>query len=97
MELLFKRLKQGLQLHVLPVKLWERAQAYVLPQRRQDPRTVPDRGRENEAGGSSIVQVADTVEALQQFPCVGRRVVQGRYSRAAELRRSGRRRTRFTT
>src|SRR6266568_3033486 len=28
-ELLFKRLKQGLQLHLLPVKLWERAQAYV--------------------------------------------------------------------
>ncbi len=28
-ELLFKRLKQGLHLHLLPVKLWERAQAYV--------------------------------------------------------------------
>ena len=28
-ELLFKRLKQGLQLHLLSVKLWERAQAYV--------------------------------------------------------------------
>src|SRR6266699_2747018 len=28
-ELLFKRLKQGLQLHLVPVKLWERAQAYV--------------------------------------------------------------------
>jgi hypothetical protein len=28
-EVLFKRLKQGLQLHLLPVKLWERAQAYV--------------------------------------------------------------------
>jgi hypothetical protein len=27
--LLFKRLKQGLQLHLVPVKLWERAQAYV--------------------------------------------------------------------
>jgi Transposase DDE domain len=28
-ELLFKRLKQGLRLHLLPVKLWERAQGYV--------------------------------------------------------------------
>jgi hypothetical protein len=28
-ELLFKRLKQGLQLHLLPVKVWARAQAYV--------------------------------------------------------------------
>jgi DDE family transposase len=28
-ELFFKRLKQGLHLHLLPVKLWERAQAYV--------------------------------------------------------------------
>jgi hypothetical protein len=28
-ELFFKRLKQGLQLHLLPVKHWERAQAYV--------------------------------------------------------------------
>jgi hypothetical protein len=28
-ELLFKRLKQGLQLHLLPVKVWERAQTYV--------------------------------------------------------------------
>ena len=28
-ELLFKRLKQGLHLHLLPVKLWERVQAYV--------------------------------------------------------------------
>src|SRR6266566_2317457 len=28
-ELLFKRLKHGLQLHLLPVQLWERAQAYV--------------------------------------------------------------------
>ncbi len=28
-ELLFKRLKQGLHLHLVPVKLWERAQAYV--------------------------------------------------------------------
>lgn len=28
-ELLFKRLKQGLRLHLLPVQLWERAQAYV--------------------------------------------------------------------
>jgi hypothetical protein len=28
-ELLFKRLKQGLQLHLLPVKLWERARVYV--------------------------------------------------------------------
>jgi hypothetical protein len=28
-ELLFKRLKQGLSLHLLPVKLWERAQTYV--------------------------------------------------------------------
>src|SRR6266702_3211716 len=28
-ELLFKRLKHGLQLHLLPVKLWERAQASV--------------------------------------------------------------------
>jgi Transposase DDE domain len=28
-ELLFKRLKQGLRLHLVPVKLWERAQAYV--------------------------------------------------------------------
>jgi len=28
-ELLFKRLKQGLQLHLLPVKQWQRAQAYV--------------------------------------------------------------------
>jgi hypothetical protein len=28
-ELLFKRLKQGLHLHLLPVKLWERAQTYV--------------------------------------------------------------------
>lgn len=28
-ELFFKRLKQGLHLHVLPVQCWERAQAYV--------------------------------------------------------------------
>lgn len=28
-ELLFKRLKQGLQLHVVPLKLWERARVYV--------------------------------------------------------------------
>jgi hypothetical protein len=28
-ELFFKRLKQGLQLHLLPVKQWARAQAYV--------------------------------------------------------------------
>ena len=28
-ELFFKRLKGGLQLHLLPVKLWERAKAYV--------------------------------------------------------------------
>lgn len=28
-ELFFKRLKQGLQLHLLPVKVWERAQTYV--------------------------------------------------------------------
>lgn len=28
-ELFFKRLKGGLQLHLLPVKLWERASAYV--------------------------------------------------------------------
>ena len=28
-ELFFKRLKQGLHLHLLPVQLWERAQAYV--------------------------------------------------------------------
>lgn len=28
-ELFFKRLKQGLDLHLLPVKVWERAQAYV--------------------------------------------------------------------
>jgi len=28
-ELVFKRLKQGLQLHVLPMKLWERAKIYV--------------------------------------------------------------------
>jgi hypothetical protein len=28
-ELLFKRLKQGLQVHLLPAKLWERAQVYV--------------------------------------------------------------------
>lgn len=28
-ELVFKRLKQGLQLHVLPMKLWERAKVYV--------------------------------------------------------------------
>ena len=28
-ELVFKRLKQGLQLHLLPVKLWERARVYV--------------------------------------------------------------------
>jgi hypothetical protein len=28
-ERLFKRLKRGLQLHLLPMKLWERAQAYV--------------------------------------------------------------------
>lgn len=28
-ELFFKRLKQGLDLHLLPIKVWERAQAYV--------------------------------------------------------------------
>jgi hypothetical protein len=28
-ELLFKRLKQGLQLHLVPVKVWQRARAYV--------------------------------------------------------------------
>lgn len=28
-EVFFKRLKQGLLLHLLPIKLWERAQAYV--------------------------------------------------------------------
>jgi len=28
-ELLFKRLKQGLQVHLLPVKVWERARTYV--------------------------------------------------------------------
>jgi hypothetical protein len=28
-ELVFKRLKQGLQLHLLPVKCWERARVYV--------------------------------------------------------------------
>src|SRR5712691_484139 len=28
-ELVFKRIKQGLHLHLLPVKRWERAQTYV--------------------------------------------------------------------
>jgi Transposase DDE domain len=28
-ELFFKRIKQGLRLHLLPIKLWERAQTYV--------------------------------------------------------------------